>query len=152
MILAAYDFDGVLAQGPPKTPKAWRRMNGPERSAWKQALVGYYAKAQPIIIPTEKQFHVISARKDTPEVRAASEAWLERHYPGRCVALHLLSVSRSLENVIEFKSQALRAIGATDFTEDNRDVVKGIRGLVDQGKLKCRIWLFHKGQISLDLR
>lgn len=150
MMVHAYDYDGVLAVGPPKPPKPWRFMLGPARAAWRVFLLRHYAAAKPLLPPVaNRPFYVITARKDSDEVRAVSEAWLERHYPGRCRGLFLLGTGRTLENVIAFKAATLTSIGATDFTEDNPQVVKGLRALNASG-LKARIWLYKKGHCTLD--
>lgn len=144
--IVAYDFDGVLAVGPANSARPWRFMDGPARAARRDALVAHYAQAARLLLAQETRFYVISARKEGPAVRAASEAWLSRHYAGRWQGLFLLKEGRTLENVVRYKGAALAQLNASDFTEDNRAVVKGLRA----AKLKTRIWLYAEGQCVLD--
>lgn len=142
----AYDLDGVLAVQPPPSPKKWGRMKGPERIAYKIWLVDYYRNAPTLFNPPEKEFLVITARKNTPEIREATEAWLKRHLHGKTWELHMLDVSRSIDAVLAFKSKILKDHAILDYTEDNRKVVSGLRAM----KIACRIWHFKKGQQILD--
>jgi hypothetical protein len=142
-----YDMDGVLAQGPNPSKKPWRFMSGVERAGYKNDLLYAYEKAHPLLIPKDPSFVVISARKDNADVRSVTDKWLKR-YGERVSGVYLLKVSRSLENVISFKSQIINELGLTDFTEDNPAVVKGLRTFCP----KTRIWLYKEGLCRLDYR
>lgn len=58
----------------------------------------------------------------------------------------MLEEARTIERVLAFKSGVLRLYGITDYAEDNREVVRGLRAL----KLDCRIWHFKRGCMILD--
>lgn len=141
----AYDFDGVLAQSPPPGEIPWAAMTGPQRAARRMFLVDWYRKAPRLYDPKEPSFEVVSARKEEPEIRFTSALWLERNYPGRCKGLHLLQRSRTLAHVVEFKAGVLRTMGATDFTEDNPQVLKGLASALGEG---YRLWLYRDGKVE----
>lgn len=136
-LLAGYDLDGVLAASPPPASKKWGQMNGPERQARRAALVGHYAAAAPMYMPSEGRFDVITARKDEPAVRKATEQWLKERFGPRVRALRMLKDSRSIKNVVAFKAAAIQELEITDFTEDNPLVVRQLAAL-----RICRVWLF----------
>lgn len=124
--MIAFDVDGVLASKPSRgTDKKWGRMNGAERKAYKEHLLKEYIMAEPLYRPTEP-FVAISARKEEPLVREITEAWIFTHYGELCRFIFLLPTSRSVANVVAFKTEALRICNATEFTEDNKKVLRGI--------------------------
>lgn len=137
----AYDYDGVLAVGPPPPEQPWGRMNGSMRAARLLQLLDHYSAATPLFDPPEKIFWVISARKENPEVRAVSERWLRIRFKGRVQALYLLRGARTTENVVRYKSLTIAEEGFTDFTEDNVQVVRGVARFLPS----CRVWLFKDG-------
>lgn len=141
MIRAAYDFDGVLAVGPPPNEIPWGKMNGSQRARRRLWLLDWYATAPRIYDPPEERFWVISARKEDPEVRSVSARWLLRNYRGRAVGLSLLSEARTTENAVRFKAGIIVREGFTDFTEDNLQVVRGVARALPS----CRVWLFKDG-------
>lgn len=144
--MIAYDFDGVLAQAPPESKKAWRRMNGEERKARRAFLLAWYEATPPLFIPDVNvgHFEVITARSEW--AREVSLAWLQRRYPYR-TGLHMLGkTSRTIENVVAFKADVLRRFGVTDYHEDNRAVVRGLRRAVPT----CRVWHYKGGRMLLD--
>ena len=142
-----YDFDGVLAEQPRAAAIAWGKMNGPQREQRRVALLAHYAQCAPLWPAHRERFAVISARKETPEVRSASEMWLWRHYKSRPTCLRLLSVARRLDAVVAFKVREALALGLTDFAEDNRQVVAGMRSALGRAAGRCRIWLYVGGQL-----
>lgn len=126
-MIAAYDLDGVLASGPPESNKPWRYMNGVERAERKRLVLEAYLNAHQLLDPPERQFHVVTARKDEPAIRKATEDWLFKHFGSRILSISMLKESRSIENVVKFKGSVLTALGATKFTEDNMKVLRGIQ-------------------------
>lgn len=140
-----YDFDGVLAEGPPLASKSWMRMNGPERAARKLFLLDWYRSAQQLFVPPENDFLVITARKDEPLIRAASMEWLVRHLRGKRTLLFMLQESRSIEAAVRFKAGVIQQYALEEFTEDNKKVVTLLRKECP----KTKIWLYHKGERSL---
>lgn len=146
-MIYGYDLDGVLAQGPPESPKPWRKMNGPERSARKLFLLDWYRNAAQLYIPPPGQpFYVITARKDEPAVRKATEDWLRAFFPGRVMKVFMLQESRSIENVVAFKSGVIRDSLITDYHEDNWKVVKAL----SRAGLSARIWHYQPdGRLNL---
>jgi len=142
----AFDLDGVLAKQPPKNPLPWRKMNGSRRREHLDWLINWYRRAPPLFSPIEQQFAVITARKCTPEVKQATEDWLKKVFPDTDWVLFMLTKPRNIDNVVAFKTDTLRIIGAQDYTEDNRKVVNALR-------LTCpnvRIWHFKNGKQILD--
>lgn len=123
--MIGYDIDGVLTTKVLPSEKKWGRMNGPERQAHKAGLITQYRAASPLLVPTEP-FIAISARKDTDDVRAITTEWLYERYPDLVKAIHLLPISRSIENVVNFKNAIITDYGLTTFTEDNKKVLKGL--------------------------
>lgn len=138
----AYDFDGVLAEAPPPAPKKWGLMKGPERAARKQLLLEHYARARPLLAPETRDFLVITAR--SLWAQAVSEEWLRRYYPLRW-GLDMLEEARTIRNVVRFKAASLRDYGATDFAEDNVQIVRALRREVPE----CRVWLYRAGRLEL---
>jgi hypothetical protein len=139
-------MDGVLTEPPPQHETSWRHMKGPERQAWKAHMIDFYRTARPLFVPAETNFHVISARKDQPDVRELTRGWLAANLPERVASLTLFTGSRSIENVVAYKAATILALGIRDFTEDNPKIVKGLR--VTLGG-RCRVWLYRRGEISL---
>ncbi len=124
------DLDGVLASSPLAATKPWGKMSGPERQQRRENLLFQYAQAHPLFLEQLKpymRFHVITARKNTPDVQSVTHEWLHKHYPDRVLSVHFLDKSRSLKNVIAFKSDVLKKLGVTHFTEDNLEVLKGLK-------------------------
>ncbi len=145
-LVCGYDLDGVLAQGPPKSAKPWGRMTGPEREGRRQELLRFYGTAPTTgLRPLERRFDVITARKEDPEVRRVTTAWLEQYFPKRVRTLVMLPVARSVKNVVAFKAENIIAMELTDFTEDNPQIV---RGLVLAAP-SCRIWHLWQGRYYL---
>ena len=137
--MIGFDIDGVLAEKPPASEKAWGKMNGEQRKARKEFLLQWYENAGTLYQPTEP-FIAISARKDEPAVVAITEDWLRKHYP-LMQEFVLLPMSRSIENVVRFKSAAIVNYQITEFTEDNKKVLKGIAA----HNLDCHLWFWEKG-------
>lgn len=144
--LYAFDMDGVLAEGPPAREKKWSQMNGPERNHALDQAVVWYRNAGQLFVPEVEGFHVITARKDRPDVRAVTEQWLADRFGARILGVHMLSGSRTIEKVSEFKSETLLKIGATDFHEDNVAVVRAMRKIL---RGRVRVWLYAEGKLSL---
>ena len=125
MKIVAYDLDGVLAESPLPNDKKWGLMNGAERKERKEYLREHYLSAKPIYNPPEKSFYVITARKT--DTKAITAIWLDKHFPKRVAGLFMLDVSRTIENVVNFKTQVLLNIKAEVFVEDNKKVLVGIK-------------------------
>lgn len=129
-MITAYDLDGVLAEGPEPSNKPWGKMSGIERAERKTQLLYHYSRAKKLFTPPENTFSVITARKgNDPDVVAVTSLWLNRHFPNRVSGLYMLTAPRSLKNVIQFKGAVLREIQAEEFTEDNPNVLKGLKFL-----------------------
>lgn len=143
-----FDLDGVLAVGPPASAKKWGYMKGHERTARLQELVVHYAQARVLFRPNAETFYVVTARKGTEQIRLVTEQWLVAAFGRRVAGLYLLAQSRSLVNVIAFKSRVIRNLGLTDFAEDNPAVVKGLRAECP----RAHIWLFERGELRPDPR
>ena len=124
-MIVAYDLDGVIAESPPLREKSWGHMNGNERLAYRQMLIAHYKKAKVLYTPPETKFHIITARK--LEMKYITETWLNENFPEKKFSLHMLDVSRTIDNVVLFKSRVLSNINATCFIEDNKKVVKKLR-------------------------
>lgn len=148
MRVIAYDLDGVLAQSPPSSPKKWGHMKGDERRMRKLELLHWYSKAAILFNPPEQFFYIVTARKADSIIRDVTYLWLKQNFPGRIKGVHHLKVSRSLENVIKFKTEILIQIKATEFTEDNVAVVAGVRKALPA----VYTWLFKDGKKLPDPR
>jgi hypothetical protein len=135
-----YDIDGVLASKPPLSEKKWGRMNGDERKAYKAQLLVEYANARPLLKPTEP-FIAISARKNDDVIYNITLDWLHQHHGDLVVSMALLPFSRTVENVVAFKSSVIEQYGLTDFTEDNKAILKGLSQL----GLSTRLWYWVEG-------
>jgi len=138
--VVAFDMDGVLAVKPVLTGPAWGKLNGEQRKARKQTLLEHYMAAAPLLRPSG-QFHVITARKSEVEVVEVTLSWLKRHYPDQVTQVHFLSEARTIVNVVSFKKRVLDKIGANEFTEDNRAV---LRGLAAAGT-SAHLWFWKEG-------
>lgn len=125
-MIVAYDLDGVLAEGPEPVSKPWGRMSGQERADRQTFLLYSYMTARRLFDPPEESFYVITARKRSDAVGQVTQDWLQEKFPGRVRGLFLLNEARSLKNVIQFKGEVLKQIGAQEFTEDNLKVLKGL--------------------------
>lgn len=124
----AFDLDGVLAVKPPMPSKKWMHMNGAERTAQRSATLEWYRIAERLGLPDVHPVAILSARKDTAEVREATHDWLYGTELGD-VPVHLLNVSRTVENAAAFKARWLIHYQADAFVEDNRAVLKAMARL-----------------------
>ena len=140
----AYDLDGVLCETPPLHTKPWRRMNGQERREHTERLRRYYVTAKSLYVPREHGFHVITARSKWAE--EITRNWLAAHFGDRVLKLHMLEGPRTTERVVAFKATVLLALKVSDYSEDNRDVVRGLRKAVPT----CRVWHYKGGMMKLD--
>lgn len=123
----AYDLDGVLAEKPPASELKWGKMRGEQRQARVRYLIDHYRHAKRILTPMGRGSIVISARKEGQEVRSATLAWFLENY-GATYKLFLLNKSRSVENVIEFKTEVLRSNPQVKYYyEDNKKILKGLK-------------------------
>ena len=125
-MILGYDFDGVLAEGPPPNVKKWGLMNGAERNARKVSVLEHYRNAKQLFKPSG-QFHVITARKGEPEIIQVSKQWLIDKLPGQVLGVHFLKGSRTVENAGIFKYSVIKEQNITHFYEDNIKVLKVIR-------------------------
>lgn len=126
-MIVSYDIDGVLAAQPPANEIKWGKMNGEQRKARKEFLYDWYANAERLIEPVEQTFHAISARKAESVVYNITEQWLNKNYPGRIISFHLLTDSRTVENVVRYKSNKVLELGVQRHYEDNKKVLAGMR-------------------------
>lgn len=144
-MIYAYDLDGVLAEVPSDGKKSWRHMNGRERGERREELLAHYATAKPLFLPPMGQvFFVVTAR--SLWAREVTGRWLDKHHGRSVVELVMNEGARTIENVVVFKAAFLRAKFVTDYAEDNRAVVRGLRKVLPT----CRVWHFKKGNMVLD--
>jgi hypothetical protein len=134
------DLDGVLAVKPPPSPKPWSRMNGPERRAQRDATLEWYRIAEPLGLPDTRPVVIVSARKNTPEIRECSCTWLQCFPIWGFVPLCLLDVGRTIKNVAKFKVSCLEDHLAEAFVEDNRAVLKAMAAL----RPNCTLYFWDK--------
>lgn len=123
----SYDIDGVLAAQPPANDKKWGHMDGTERRARKDFLYDWYTNAEKLIEPAEQEFYAISARKREPRIHTITKDWLNKYYGKRVLAFYLLGTSRTVENVVRFKSETVLELGVQRHYEDNKKVLRGMR-------------------------
>lgn len=129
-MIVSYDIDGVLAAQPPANEKKWGHMNGAERKARKEFLYNWYTNAEKLIEPVEETFYAISARKREPRVYDITNEWLNKYYPKRVISFHLLGESRTVANVIQYKSNKVLELGVKRHYEDNKKVLRGMRKIL----------------------
>jgi hypothetical protein len=129
-MIVSYDIDGVLAAQPPAHDVKWGRMNGEERRARKDFLTDWYTTAEKLIEPVEPTFHAISARKAENKIQQITKNWLDQNYPNRVISFHLLTTTRSIENVVKFKSEKVLDLGVQRHYEDNKKVLRGMRKIL----------------------
>lgn len=141
-MIVSYDIDGVLAEQPPPNSKKWGHMDGAERRARKEFLYDWYANATPLIQPKEDKFYAISARKREPRVWNITKDWLNKYYSERVIDFRLLGESRTVENVVRFKSQTVLELGVQRHYEDNKKVLKGMRKLLPS---EIELYFWEKG-------
>ena len=143
MACNAYDLDGVLAEAPAPAEKSFFKSNGAERRARKEYLLDFHAKAQPLFVPPEDNFSIITARKDVAPIKSVTIKWLMDCMPaGKVFDIAFLREGRTIKNVVAFKTRRLIEIDAQEFTEDNEKVLKGIRKNLPNIKL----WLYKDGE------
>lgn len=141
----AYDLDGVLAEKPPASSQKWGKMSGEEREARRRYLVEHYRRAKRILCPIGGGSIVISARKEEPSVRSATLAWFLDNY-GQTYKLYLLQESRSVENVIKFKTEVLRKNSQVKYYyEDNKKILTGLKKNLPHIKY---FFVDEQGQVS----
>jgi hypothetical protein len=126
-MIVSYDIDGVLAQQPPPNNTKWGLMNGIQRKERLEFLNYWYANANKLIEPKEQKFYAISARKNNPLTLGITKSWLNKNYPNQVIEVYLLNKSRSVNNVIEFKSAVIKHFKIQRHYEDNKKILKGIR-------------------------
>ena len=131
-MVVSYDIDGVLAAQPPPSEMKWGKMNGVQRKARKDFLYDWYENAEKLIEPVETQFYAISARKREPRIHTITKDWLNKYYGGRVISFHLLDNTRTVENVVRFKSERVLELGIQRHYEDNKKVLRGMRKLLPQ--------------------
>lgn len=133
-MIYGYDYDGVMCEPPHIPGNKFRTLTLDERLSRYDELIHHFQTAAPIIdlSGTDYPFIVISARPDTLEFRAASEDWLEEHYPGRWTLYMDKSQKevRDQDHVIQYKAGIINMLGITHYTEDNPHVCAGIAILV----------------------
>ncbi len=126
-MIVSYDIDGVLAAQPPANETKWGRMNGEQRRARKDFLYEWYASAERLIEPVEETFHAISARKAESKIHHITKEWLDKNYAGRVLSFHLLTDTRTVENVVNYKTSKVLELGVQRHYEDNKKVLRGMR-------------------------
>jgi hypothetical protein len=136
-----FDYDGVLSEKPLVPAKKWGQMRKMERVERTQSLIAQHFRATPLYDPPQREFYVITARKNSPEVRAVSLSWLNQRFGQRMVKAAFLQSSRTIENVVVHKSSCINHWQLTDFVEDNVKVLAGIQ----KNCPKTRLWFFEKG-------
>jgi hypothetical protein len=120
-------------------------MNGVERARWREFLKEFYRSAPTLYVPPgDDRFHVVTARNQS--TRPETLGWLRERHGLRVSEVFMLSVARTLENVVVFKSHTLLTTGVVDYAEDNRSVVRALRPLLPA----CRVWHFKRGKLVLD--
>jgi hypothetical protein len=138
----SYDIDGVLATQPPANEKKWGHMDGTERRARKEFLYDWYANAEKLIEPAETEFFAISARKREPRIHTITKDWLNKYYGTRVLAFYLLGTSRTVENVVKFKSETVLELGVQRHYEDNKKVLRGMRKILPP---EVELYFWEKG-------
>jgi hypothetical protein len=113
------------------------RQNKHERRSYEEYLVLHYANA-PFIFAPDTDFVAITARKNTPEIVAATSSWMMKHQP-HVLGIYYLSKSKSRENVAEHKFNTIKTLGVTRYTDDNKTV---LNDLMDMG-IDAELWWYN---------
>lgn len=71
------------------------------------------------------QFAVITAQQDNPAIHAAVTQWLKTHYGAQCARVYFVTGGES--NIIKAKSRILAEQNADSFTDNNTNILRGIR-------------------------
>lgn len=141
-MIVSYDVDGVLAEQPPPSAKKWGQMKGEERQARQEFLKNWYHNAKPLLNPKEQHFYAISARKREQIIYNITKHWIKKHHGDRLLGLYLLKESRSIENVVAFKTHIVQQLKIQRHYEDNRKILKGMRKLLSPD---IELYFWEKG-------
>ncbi len=125
----AFDLDGVLAVKPPLSDKKWTNMSGPERQAYRSATLEWYRIAERLGVPDVAPTIVVSARKNTLDVIAATRDWMFGFDDLGMVPFYLLDKGRTVENAAAFKRDMVHEHNCDALVEDNMAVLKAMRRL-----------------------
>lgn len=77
-----------------------------------------------VIYRPRGEFVIITAQQDSPEIHAAVSRMVEKNFPN---CKRVVFVSGSQAEVIKKKAAAIKRWKLTDFTDNNRDILAGIR-------------------------
>lgn len=121
--MIGYDLDGVLAA---------KREQGIRSS-------DHFAIAEPLLVP-EKPFIAITARRNTPANRKATNHWMSKHYPSLCMGIAMMETSGGARVIIDYKASIINHYDLTDYTDDNISWLKNIAELTS-----ARLWHWRKG-------
>lgn len=96
-------------------------------------IISAIAKAEVIYRP-KGTFTIITAQQDNPQIHAAISAMVAENFPN-CERVHFVSGGES--EIIQKKAGYIKRLGLTDFTDNNRAILAGIKEL----NLGVKLWV-----------
>ena len=79
-----------------------------------------------VIYTPKSEFVIITARKGSEEVHKTTTQWVNKTFPN-CKRVYF--VSGNTEKVIQEKARLIKELNLTDFTDNNREILAGIKKL-----------------------
>ena len=89
-------------------------------------------KTAKVIYTPKSEFVIITARKGSEIVHKATTEWVHQTFPN-CKRVYF--VEGSTAKVIEEKARLIKELNLTDFTDNNREILAGIKKLETGAKL-----------------
>jgi hypothetical protein len=136
----AFDLDGVICEKPIDFGVSFFKMTGQQRKNRDEYLLKHYTIANPLFIPLEKEFIIITARKEKLQTVNATEYWCDKYLLGKKFKIFFLQKARCIKNVAEFKNKIIEQNNISEFSEDNMKVLKAIKKINNN---KCKLFFFN---------
>jgi uncharacterized HAD superfamily protein len=122
--IIAYDFDGVLCPMA-KRDKPFFKQSGEERKIYNFLKLEYIKNAPLIFKPKEKNFYIISARRE--RFRLETEEWLKKHNIKPIETILMENISLTFEHCVEHKLNWLKKLKVNKFYEDDVKIVRYLK-------------------------
>lgn len=85
-----------------------------------------------ILYRPKGDFVIITAQQDSPEIHRAISEMVSVNFPN-CTRVHFVSGGET--DIIKKKAALIKSLGLTDFTDNNRAILAGIKELNTGAKL-----------------
>lgn len=96
-------------------------------------IVGAIAKANVLYRP-KGNFVIITAQQDSPQIHTAIKSMIADNFPN---CQRVVFVSGGEVEIIKKKAAAIKRLGLTDFTDNNRAILAGLKEL----NLGVKLWV-----------